>query len=362
MMALILSAAEGGIRKHVFDLIAESNFVKENCNLVIYPENQTDGLFDAAARVHHWHGIRVEKSLGLRDIAALLSIIKLLRANSITLVHAHGAKAGLYARLAKLVLWKLQVVYSPHGGSFHSANQGSLKFLILGLERFLARLTSAFVFESNFAKSIFSRAVDTEEKKINIIANCVEEKSDEVSISLRDEFQRKRDQGFKIITVVGRIREIKGHDIVAKALAQSGLSWIVYFVGNPDQDYVAKNTALFNHPSIVMWGDDVDVNSFYRLSDVIVCPSRAESFGYVPVEAYLCNAKIVASDIPAFRENLGGAPAVFFYDAENAADLAQKISDCLASSDTPSADSVKNKFSPKIFGNKFDQLYRRLVN
>lgn len=362
MMALILSAAEGGIRKHVFDLLAESSFIKENCKLVIFPANQTDGIFDADIRNSTWSGIQIEKKLGFRDLYAVFSIIKLLRRNSITLVHAHGAKAGLYARFAKIFLWQLKIIYSPHGGSFHAANQGSMKYLILVLERFLSRMTAAFVFESKYANSLFSNVIATDIKKINVIENCVAQHEFPVSEKLRDEFQRHRENGMRIITIVGRVRAIKGHDIVARALQHGGENWMIYFVGNTDQDFIEENKELFDHSSIVMWGDETDVGSFYRLSDVIVCPSRAESFGYVPLEAYLCNAKIVASDIPAYRENLEDAPGVFFFESENYIDLAEKISVCLASAVLPEPERVAVKFSPFTFGKKFDQLYSRLVN
>lgn len=362
MMALILSAAEGGIRKHVFDLLAESSFIKKNCSLLIYPKNQTDVIFDADDRRLMWSGITINKKFGMQDIYSVISIIKLLRKNGIRLVHAHGAKAGLYARVAKMILWNLQIIYSPHGGSFHSANQGSLKHFILSLEKFLAKITLAFVFESKYANIIFSKVMRIDHRKINVIENCVSLQDSPISESLRAEFQRKRDSGMKIVTVVGRVREIKGHDMVAKALAHIGENWVVYFVGNTDKGFVDANATLFNHPSIVMWGDDKDVASFYRLSDVIVCPSRAESFGYVPLEAYLCGAKIVASNIPAFRENFGNAPGVYFFEVDDYVDLAQKILDCLASKDIPESASIMERFSPENFGEKFDQLYSRLVN
>jgi glycosyltransferase involved in cell wall biosynthesis len=49
----------------------------------------------------------------------------------------------------------------------------------------------------------------------------------------------------------------------------------------------------------------------YRGAYAVICPSRMEGFGLVPVEAASCGAPTVCSDIPAHRETLGGLVAMF---------------------------------------------------
>lgn len=54
-----------------------------------------------------------------------------------------------------------------------------------------------------------------------------------------------------------------------------------------------------------------DVAASYRRSDIVLCPSRQESFGRVAAEAMASGVPVVASSLPALRELLAAAGTYF---------------------------------------------------
>lgn len=310
---------------------------------------------------YKWIGLNIKKSLGTRDIYNFLSILTYLFLFKIKVVHAHGAKAGLYARLAKLFKWNLSVIYSPHGGAFHRDNQGVNRRLIILLESFLDKLTNELVFESKHARNIYIENIKNSKTKYSIIYNSVEPKIIESRASyISCDIEDKRKKGLSIITLIGRIRKIKGHDLLISALKKTTTPTFVYFVGTFEDDYKEEIKSTLEGVEYCFWGDESDVSGFYIYSDVLVVPSRAESFGYVAVEASLFDCVIVASNIPPFLETLSNYESVYFFETENPDSLATALSQALQTSRPTLNHKSKSNFTLTSFIRSFDKLYVRL--
>ncbi len=71
-----------------------------------------------------------------------------------------------------------------------------------------------------------------------------------------------------------------------------------------------------------------ELGIFYNSADLLVFPSVHEGFGLPLLEAMKCEVPIACSDIDVFHE-IGGDAAVYF-DPDDAADIAQKISSLLS--------------------------------
>ncbi|ERM02046.1 hypothetical protein Q644_18690 [Brucella intermedia 229E] len=132
------------------------------------------------------------------------------------ILHGHGAKGGVYARLFGSVLRVLRSrvarIYSPHGGSLHfdrKTRRGGAVFLI---ERLLAPpLTDAVMFVSNFEKRIYEEKVGRPYGLHAVIYNGLAE----------DEFMTVADAaGACDFLFVGTMRELKGPDVMIRALAR----------------------------------------------------------------------------------------------------------------------------------------------
>ena len=70
---------------------------------------------------------------------------------------------------------------------------------------------------------------------------------------------------------------------------------------------------------VVMFGQQSDVRPIYAETDIVLCPSRAESFNRIAVEAMLNGIAVVATDLPAHRALLGDGEAGLLFPVGDAA-------------------------------------------
>ena len=73
-----------------------------------------------------------------RDVAALWSMVRLLRRERIEIVHTHNSKAGFLGRLAGRLARTPVVVHTVHGFAFHDAESVWRRLLFRSLERVAA--------------------------------------------------------------------------------------------------------------------------------------------------------------------------------------------------------------------------------
>src|SRR5664279_2208626 len=84
------------------------------------------------------------------DLLALFQVMRIIARSDADVVHAHGAKGGLYGRLAQPKKRALRV-YTPHGGSLHYSRNTLFGRINLTVESLLMRRTDLFLFESIFS-------------------------------------------------------------------------------------------------------------------------------------------------------------------------------------------------------------------
>tara|TARA_R110000868_G_scaffold153644_11_gene379211 strand:+ start:22188 stop:23297 length:1110 start_codon:yes stop_codon:yes gene_type:complete len=289
----ILRSPEGGIRKHVVDILENlpapsykkifiSNFSDSDRDLAYLKSKFDVEFFD----------LKIIDKPEFKDLLNIYKIFKFLRNTKSLVLHGHGAKGGVYARICGVLL-RAPALYTPHGGSLHRVF-GKLKSLVYDtIERLLIPLTSKFIFESKYSANEFKKYVGNCGDKAVINYNGV-------AFNLEPK-QTQYQPGQKIkLASFGLLRELKGHDIVIDALNilskdNIDFHYTIYGYGAEYDNLMAKikNYSLQDKVTIEKYSDNI----FARMleCDVVLHPSRFESFGYVPVEAMSIKVPVITS-------------------------------------------------------------------
>ncbi len=136
---------------------------------------------------------------------------------------------------------------------------------------------------------------------------------------------------------VGTLEPRKGYSVALnafEALWREGVDVRYVIVGRPGWNTLALQRRIHRHAELgkrLFWlhdAPDADLHYLYPQARALVFASFAEGFGLPLVEAAHFGARLVASDIPVFRE-VGGDAAAYF-DMLDAASLAARLKEALA--------------------------------
>lgn len=137
----------------------------------------------------------------------------------------------------------------------------------------------------------------------------------------------------KLYLMVGTIEPRKGYDYTLEAFEElwsGGFTGVLVIAGKIGWDveevikkigssaYVNKNLFVFNDLN------DEELDFLYNKADAAICASKREGFSLPMAEAAFYGVKVLASDIPVFRE-IGEKYTVFSYFNPQKADLVEAI-------------------------------------
>lgn len=238
---------------------------------------------------------------GLGDITTTRAVAQAVRQLRPDVVHGHGAKGGLFARMAVSRKPEGPIsVYTPHGGSFHYGKGHPAHHVYMAAERFLARRTDLFVFESEFVRSQFHRYLGPSGQLEKVVHNGLAE----------DEFAPlPRSSPSHDLLFIGELRTLKGVDVLLSALALlrdrgQAVPRLLLVGAGPDQaTFHAQITSLGLAASVTLRAPS-PIRHVLPETRVMVVPSRAESLPYVILEA-------AAAAHPLIATAVGGIPEIF---------------------------------------------------
>ncbi|UOX99766.1 glycosyltransferase family 4 protein [Blastococcus sp. PRF04-17] len=152
----------------------------------------------------------------------------------------------------------------------------------------------------------------------------------------------------RFLLCVGRLNARKNVNRLMDALRAEDLlgdDFPLVVVGEPDGLAIARIDPTDRRFRFVGGVSDEALRWLYEQCRLFVFPSLDEGFGLPVVEAAICGAPMVLSDIPAFREL---APGAVFFDPLDVASIGAAVRDELAGSPSPAPEVVVPTWSEVV--------------
>jgi glycosyltransferase involved in cell wall biosynthesis len=326
----VFRAPLGGLFRHVVDLAGEQTARGHDVGMFFDSEGLSPRVDEALATIPGGLRLGVETARirrypGPSDCLALGRFGRWLSGASPDVVHGHGSKGGVLARLTRIAGCAPDAVraYTPHGGSFNYRPGGAVHRFYMTVERLLTPLTDVFLFESAYIASRFHAEVGDETRLRRIVVN-----------GLRlTEFQPVAPNADAAEFVyVGELRAIKCVDILLEATARLGartrLPRLALVGSGPEKDRLKELARSLGVLDRVSFPGVMCFRKAMALGRILVAPSRLESLPYVVLEA-------AASRVPIVATAVGGVPEIFGPFADrlgprgDAIDLARRMANAL---------------------------------
>ena len=301
----VFRAPLGGLFRHVVDLAAEQSARGAQVGL----------FFDAGARDARVDGVLsgiadglalgvggapIGRRPGPADLMALARFRRWLARVEPDVIHGHGAKGGLLARLAGRGASRAIVAYTPHGGSFNYRPGTWTHWGFMRVEAALARATDLFLFESDYIAGRFEACVGVPNGLVRRAYNGLRPREFaevEVAADAAD------------LLYIGELRDAKGVDTLIDALAiltrRGGAAPTLGLVGSgPDRDAFEIRANGLGMGRQVRFHGPLPARRAFALGRVLVVPSRQESLPYIVLEA-------AAARKPTVATSVGGVPEIY---------------------------------------------------
>jgi phosphatidylinositol alpha-mannosyltransferase len=285
--------------------------------VVAVPDGKTRRLIDEHHAADRVVSIPPLRTLGVRGVASLMRasarIVLRTRDEHFVAVHANGlVDLGIAALLGALrrvgiVVW------------LHDADVGDRRIsrVVPIVRRMVPFIRWAAVSEA--AADAAAASGLAERREILIVPNPI-------ALARRRGSPREKVS----IGYLGSDSERKGFDLlpqVARALDPERAELRLFTKRHTDITAELGETwaELECEPTVTVVGRVEDVSAAFAECDVVICPSRAESFCRVAAEAMVSGVAVVGSDIPALREVLAGGDAGILVPVGDGAALAAAV-------------------------------------
>jgi glycosyltransferase involved in cell wall biosynthesis len=259
----------------------------------------------------------------VKDIFALIELIKIILLEKPDIIHAHTSKAGFIGRLAGFICKVPYKIYSPHGHIFSGYFSKPKTFLFKFLEFIAGKFTDVLVVRTEDEKEAFENVgyrgrfffIPKAEVKLpnqKERQKISESKTNEEIEKIKDKIIGLKNSGVKIVGTISRLEPVKGIEYLIRAfsllLKDLDQKIFLLIVGDGSERKRLQELAekILGKENFLFTGWIYPPDDFYPLFDVFCVPSLNEAWGVTIIEAGKFGIPIVASSVGGIPYFAGG--------------------------------------------------------
>jgi glycosyltransferase involved in cell wall biosynthesis len=359
----VLRAPIGGLFRHVADL-TEALAARGHEIAVVADSLTADALTESRfaalspfARLGI-HRLPIPRTAGMGDLTTPLRLRRLADSLAIDVLHGHGAKGGLHARLARIGS-RRAALYTPHGGVLHFAASSASGKLFRLAEKLTLPQSDAIIFESAFAQKAYLGTIGTPACPCPVVHNGLRDAEFEPVPLAPD----AADFAF-----VGELRTLKGVGTMLQAFAQMPETSRLVIAGDgPDRARFEAETKTLGLVGRVQFLGARPARQVFAMGRCLLVPSLAESLPYIVLEGIAAGRPVIATDVGGVGE-ITGPTSDTLLPAGDATALADAMRRFLADPAPALAEAeqrfayIRQRFSVATMTDAIEALYRQAID
>jgi glycosyltransferase involved in cell wall biosynthesis len=363
----VLRAPVGGLFRHVYDLTEELarrghliGVVADSLTSDARTGERLRSLAPSIALGTYY--LPMPRAVGWGDLTTPFRIRALADRLRIDVLHGHGSKGGVHARLARLGARERVALNTPHGGVLNYRPGSVAGGVFRGIERMIGFITDAYVFESAYAKEAFHRLIGPPPCAEAVIHNGLAPAEFEPVML---------DKDAKDFVFIGEFRAAKGIGYLIDAFPQLTApdgrpATMAMAGGGPEFEQTKARIAQMGLAGRIELLGVRPAREALKRGRCLVVPSLAESLPYVILEGASGGLPVISTNVggigeifgpssdtlvpPADTEALRGAMQAFLADPQAAVGLAQDR-----------LDYIRPRFSIAHMVDQIEALYRQVL-
>ena len=155
------------------------------------------------------------RSIGPGDVLAFWRVHRAIRPMRPDVVHAHGAKGGIYGRLSARLLSRkgppVAAFYAPHGGSMHYSPRSIAGRIYFRVERAMEAATDGLIHVSAYEAATYREKVGVPQCPAHVVRNGLASGEFVPVLPKVDAAD---------FLYIGMLRDLKGVDVFIEAMAE----------------------------------------------------------------------------------------------------------------------------------------------
>ena len=304
----VVRPAVGGMRAHVLQLATGLRAHGFESELACPGDSEL--VHDALELGVQVHPVPIVGPLRpLKDLLAVVSLAEVIRERRPAIIHAHGSKAALIARLATLVSRRTATIVTVHNQVLYGGVSKAMRGVYIWLERRLARRTARIVTVSDALRSEMVGTFGLPPELVTTIHNGLDLSPFLAPSGLSGARSRYGvPEDALLFGLAARFAPQKALDVLveaaARVLAAEPHAWLIIAGDGPLLEVVrTKARATRVRDRMMFPGFETDMAGLLGALDLYVSPAIAEGLGLGTIEAMAAGLAVVGTAV-------GGTPEV----------------------------------------------------